>query len=109
MQIFDTMDFEPKPLDDGSLSSFDPDWEPKIKSNWMGKRKPLNPAVKERCRFLWAKLRVACRQKDLLRDLEIQRDLHLDRNFGLRSAKLQVESDEEIDIDDSKKLETLVD
>lgn len=56
--------------------------------------------MKERTRFLWSKLRVACREKNLLRELEADRDSHLDRNFGLRSAKLFVESDEEIDIED---------
>lgn len=64
--------------------------------------------MKERVRFLWAKLSVACRQPGLLEELEIERNKHLDRNFGLRGIKMLVESDEEIDIVDTKhKIVTL--
>lgn len=36
--------------------------------------------------------------------MEIDRDRHLDRNFGLRGAKLFVESDEEIDVEEGNKV-----
>ena len=52
---------------------------------------------------------MAVRQNGLLNELEIERDAKLDKNFGLRNKKLLVESDEEIEIDDSKKIVTLED
>jgi len=109
MEIFDNMPFQPEIEEDHSLASFDADWQPKIETNWMGRRKPLDPRTKDRVRFYWDKLRVAVRQNGLLNELEIERDAKLDRNFGLRSKKLLVESDEEIEIDDSKKIVTLAD
>jgi hypothetical protein len=75
----------------------------------LGTTKPLDPRTKERVRFFWDKLRVAVRQDGLLKELEIERDAKLDKNFGLRNKKLLVESDEEIEIDDSKKIVTLAD
>ena len=103
------MPFQPKIEEDHSLASFDPDWQPKIEKCWLGTTKPLYPRTKERVRFFWDKLRVAVRQDGLLKELEIERDAKLDKNFGLRNKKLLVESDEEIEIDDSKKIVTLAD
>jgi len=75
----------------------------------MGKLKPVNPETTAKAKYMWRKLKVACRQPGLLVQLEIERDANLDRNFGLRNTKLFVESDEENEIDESKKVETLND
>ena len=109
MAIFNDMPFEPEIPDNKSIASFDPDWEPTRERNWMGKLKPVNPETTAKAKYMWKKLQVACRQPGLLAELEIERDANLDRNFGLRSTKLFVESDEENEIDESKKVETLND
>lgn len=98
-----------EPIDEhDSIRSFDPEWEPKIKKKW-GKRIPPDQSVKERTHYLWAKLRVACRQPGLLEDLENERDLYLDRKFGLRDFNTLVPSDEEAELDESKKISMLHD
>lgn len=44
-----------------------------------------------------------------MEDLENERDLHLDRNFGLRDFNTIVASDEEAELDESKKMATIAD
>lgn len=73
-----------------------------------GKRLPRNEALKDRVHYLWTKLRVACRQPGLLQDLENERNMHLDRNFGLRDFNTIVPSDEEIELDENLKMETIM-
>jgi hypothetical protein len=109
--IFSHMQLNPLVEKEDSIASFEPEWEPKIKKKgWslFSKTSSATPELRERVHFLWAKLRVACRQKDLLRDLEIDREKHLDRNFGMRNAKLFVDSDEEIELEEKNKVETIL-
>ena len=109
--IFSHMQLNPLVEKEDSIVSFDPEWEPKIKKkgwSFFSKTSSATPELSERVHFLWAKLRVACRQKDLLRDLEIDREKHLDRNFGMRNAKLFVDSDEEIELEEKNKVETIL-
>jgi hypothetical protein len=107
-QTFAEMDLVHEPVIEDSIRSFDPEWEPKIQSDWMGRRPEPSPNLQKRVNYLWAKLRVACYQPGLLNELEVQREKYLDSNYGMRKVKMVVESDEEIDIAQSKhKITTL--
>jgi len=53
------MDLGYERKEEQSVRSFDPEWEPKVKSAWMSKRKGRSEELDNRIRYLWAKVRVA--------------------------------------------------